>query len=159
MGTRAVTHFQESRHTDPFMTLWRKYDGNPEHHGLDMVRFMQGKKLRDGYNPLANQMHDFNGMGDLAAQMVAHFKTHNHPLVDVNGAMLPDMRREPRYTEPRIGGFEIIAPGTLPTDNIPYSYNIYPEDGEIFIRVLNLYENELMYDGPITEYRWHDYRS
>ena len=124
MGTRAVTHFQESRHTDPFMTLWRKYDGNPEHHGLDMVRFMQGKKLRDGYNPLANQMHDFNGMGDLAAQMVAHFKTHNHPLVDVNGAMLPDMRREPRYTEPRIGGFEIIAPGTLPTDNIPYSYNL-----------------------------------
>lgn len=156
MGTRAVTNFYDSKGPWPaFMTLWRKYDGSPENHGLDMVNFMLGKRLLDGYNPLGNEMHDFNGMGDLAAQLVAHFKCNNHPLVDVNGAMLPNMMEPMRYTEPRIGNFEIIAPGSLPTDNIPYSYDIYPsDDGEIFIKVVYLYDDEVRYDGPITEYPW-----
>jgi hypothetical protein len=153
MGTRSVTHFKDSNNADPLMTLWRQYDGNPENHGLDMVRFMQGKLLLNGYNPLGNDMHNFNGMGDLAAQMVAHFKTHNHPLIDVNGAMLPDMRREPRYTEPRIGNFEIVPPGTHDVGE-QYSYGLYPEDGQIFIRVIGEYDNELMYDGPIADYPW-----
>lgn len=155
MGTRAVTNFYESEDGDPFMTLWRKYDGNPENHGLDTVNFMAGKSLLNGYNPLGNQMHDFNGMGDLAAQIVAHLKCMNHPLVDVNGAMLPNMMEKMRYTEPRIGAVAIIAPGTLPTDNIPYSYDIYPSDEErIFIKVVNLYDDEVLFDGPITEYPW-----
>ena len=79
----------------------------------------------------------------------------NYPLVDVNGAMLPNMMEKMRYTEPRIGAFAIIAPGTLPTDNIPYSYDIYPSDEErIFIKVVNLYDDEVLFDGPITEYPW-----
>ena len=153
MGTRSITYFKEDSHADPFMALYRQFDGNPENHGLDMVRFMEGKKLLDGYNPLGNEMHDFNGMGDLAAQMVAHFKTHNYPLVDVNGAMLPDMRKEPRYTEPRIGNFRIMPPDAKDVGE-QYTYGIYPDEGDIFIRVINEYDNELMYDGPIYDYRW-----
>ena len=151
MGTRSLTYFRESEYGEPFMALYRQFDGNPENHGLDMVQFMAGKRLLNGYNPLGNDMHNFNGMGDLAAQMVAHFKTHNYPLRNVNGAMLPDMTKSPRYTEPRIGNFQIMPPDARDVGE-EYSYSIYAEDGKIFIMVMNEYTNGLMYDGPIDEY-------
>ena len=58
MGTRSVTHFKESSTADPFMTLYRQYDGNPQNHGLDMVRFMQGKELVNGFG--IDVTHNFN---------------------------------------------------------------------------------------------------
>ncbi|SVD27228.1 uncharacterized protein METZ01_LOCUS380082 [marine metagenome] len=151
MGTRSVTHFKESSTADPFMTLYRQYDGNPQNHGLDMVRFMQGKELVNGFG--IDDTHNFNGMGDLAAQMVAHFKTYNYPLHDVNGVMLPNMMKSPRYTEPRVGGYYIMAPGAEDVGE-QYSYHIYPHDEEIFITIFDEYEEDVIYEGSVTDYSY-----
>lgn len=151
MGTRSLTYFRESEYGEPFMALYRQFDGNPENHGLDMVQFMAGKRLLNGYNPLGNDMHNFNGMGDLAAQMVAHFKTYNHPLHDVNGIMLPNMMKSPRYTEPRVGNYYIMAPGAEGVGE-QFSYHIYPHDEEIFITIFDEYEEDVIYEGSIANY-------
>ena len=149
MGTRSVTHFKESSTDDPFMTLYRQFDGFPELHGLDMVRFMRDKKLVNGFS--MDDTHNFNGMGDLAAQMVAHFKTYNHPLHDVNGIMLPNMMKSPRYTEPRVGNYYIMAPGAEDVGE-QFSYHIYPHDEEIFITIFDEYEEDVIYEGSIANY-------
>lgn len=75
MGTRSSTIFY-AEDGDEIAVLFRHYDGFPSTHGLKLAKFLSGLKIVVGA-----PMEDVpigtvaNGMTDLAAQVVAHFKT------------------------------------------------------------------------------------
>jgi hypothetical protein len=54
--------------------MYRQMDGYPDGHGQELVDFLTGVKLVNGI-PCGSKEVMANGMGCLAAQIVAHFKT------------------------------------------------------------------------------------
>ena len=71
MGTRALT-FVYDADRQPFLNLYRQYDGYIEGHGAELAEFLAGKTLVNGYGRESTELA--NGMGCLAASLVAHFK-------------------------------------------------------------------------------------
>ena len=71
MGTRALT-FVYDADRQPFLNLYRQYDGYIAGHGAELAEFLAGKKLVNGFGKESNDIA--NGMGCLAASLVAHFK-------------------------------------------------------------------------------------
>ena len=71
MGTRALT-FVYDADNQPFLNLYRQYDGYIEGHGAELAEFLAGKTLVNGYGRESTELA--NGMGCLAARLVAHFK-------------------------------------------------------------------------------------
>jgi hypothetical protein len=136
--------------------MYRQYDGYPANHGTDMVDFLSNKEVYNGY-PI-HAFHDFNGMGDVAAQMVAHLKTWQYPLTEaeaLDGSFFTTENRmvNPRYGEPRIGNVYIVEPDSTGQGE-EYVYTLYLDGKQIFINVVSVYDDEVLYDGPITEYPW-----
>jgi hypothetical protein len=54
--------------------MYRQFDGYPKGHGLELAEFLNSKTIINGFQDQTMATHA-NGMGCLAAQMVAHFKT------------------------------------------------------------------------------------
>jgi hypothetical protein len=52
--------------------LYRQFDGYPEGHGKALRNFLKGKEIVNGYS--SGDEKNFNGMGCLTAQVIAHFK-------------------------------------------------------------------------------------
>jgi hypothetical protein len=71
MGTRALT-FVYNEHNEVILNLYRQYDGYIEAHGSELAEFLAGKKLVNGFGKESTDIA--NGMGCLAASLVAHFK-------------------------------------------------------------------------------------
>ena len=71
MGTRSLTFVYEDN-GKAIINLYRQYDGYPEGHGRDVANFLAGKRLVNGLAGDTSMV--FNGMGCLAASLVAHFK-------------------------------------------------------------------------------------
>jgi hypothetical protein len=72
MGTRALT-FVYDADRQPLLNLYRQYDGYIEGgHGSELAEFLAGKKLVNGFS--RESKDQANGMGCLAASLVAHFK-------------------------------------------------------------------------------------
>ena len=156
MGTRSLTHFKRDSIDSPtLMTMYRQFDGYPRGHGRDIAGFMANKIVYNGYPTTA--YHDFNGMGDVAAQVIAHLKTMNYPIVEreaIDGSMYltTDRMVEPNYTEPRIGNAYIVEPDA--TDHgEEYVYTVYLDDAgeEIFIKVEDAYENTVLFQGSVYD--------
>ena len=74
MGTRSLTRVKnESGQT--ILTMYRQMDGYPEGHGAELVSFLEGMDIIEGFNLGGNRPEkSANGMECLAAQLVAHFK-------------------------------------------------------------------------------------
>lgn len=79
MGTRCLSTFIETYRDDKgkkkkseIVTMYRQYDGYPEGHGQELAEFLAGGELVNGIGLDGKRV--FNGMGCLAAQVVAHFK-------------------------------------------------------------------------------------
>jgi len=73
MGTRSLTYvYNEDNTKQPFVCMYRQFDGYPSAHGAELAEFLIPMKTRE-------EGRNANGMGCLAAQMVAYFKgdTHN----------------------------------------------------------------------------------
>lgn len=171
MGTRSITHFKVGDiDSTTLVSMYRQFDGYPRGHGRDIAGFMSNKIVYNGYPMTA--YHDFNGMGDVAAQVIAHLKTMNYPIVEreaLDGSMYltTDRMVEPSYTEPRIGNARIVEPNA--TDHgEEYVYTVYLESypdeetyergtfptegtGGIFIKVEDTYENKTLFDGSIED--------
>jgi hypothetical protein len=110
MGTRSLTFVYENNGTKevPIMNMYRQFDGYPGGHGADLVDFLSGGNLVNGIGVNKNV---FNGMGCLAAQLIAKMK---------DGA----------------GGIYIYSVDTKNCGQ-DYEYHIY-EDGDGFkIKVFN----------------------
>jgi hypothetical protein len=54
------------------LNLYRQFDGYPSGHGAELAAFLAPLTMVNGYGPDA--VNQANGMGCLAAQLVAHFK-------------------------------------------------------------------------------------
>lgn len=74
MGTRSLTYvYNDNDSKQPFVCMYRQFDGYPSGHGAELADFLYDGKLVNGI-PFGSKEKLFNGMGCLAAQMVAHFK-------------------------------------------------------------------------------------
>jgi hypothetical protein len=71
MGTRSLTFVYNERN-NPIINLYRQYDGYPSGHGAELAEFLAGKTIVNGLSGDTSMV--FNGMGCLAASLVAHFK-------------------------------------------------------------------------------------
>ena len=81
MGTRSITRVIETWNDEKtnklkkqtYVCMYRQMDGYPSGMGSDLAEFLNSGKIVNGIS-LAETERVFNGMGCLAAQMVAHFK-------------------------------------------------------------------------------------
>jgi hypothetical protein len=70
MGTRALTFVYDG--STPIVNMYRQYDGYPSGHGLELAQFLTRGRLVQGLSGKDEVV--FNGMGCLAAAMIANFK-------------------------------------------------------------------------------------
>jgi hypothetical protein len=70
MGTRALTFVYDG--STPIINMYRQYDGYPSGHGLELAEFLTQGRLVNGLSGKNETV--FNGMGCLAAAMIANFK-------------------------------------------------------------------------------------
>lgn len=72
MGTRCLTYVYDNMDR-PILNMYRQFDGYPSGHGAELADFLDGMKIVNGISSDAKGKIA-NGMGCLAAQMIAHFK-------------------------------------------------------------------------------------
>ena len=139
MGTRSLTFvYSESKSGEkaiPIMNMYRQYDGYPSGHGAELAEFLNSGRVVNGLNGMGKEKQ-FNGMGCLAAQMVANFK---------DGA----------------GSF-YLHPVSETECGQDYEYHILNIDGQFKIDVYycgcNLfgmssdYESEVVFSGSLPEF-------
>jgi hypothetical protein len=70
MGTRSLTFVYDGE--KPIVNMYRQFDGYPEGHGQELAEFLVSGEMVNGYS--TKETRQFNGMGCLAAQMIANFK-------------------------------------------------------------------------------------
>ena len=137
MGTRALT-FVYSENDKPLVNLYRQYDGYPTGHGAELAEFLsQFAAITNGI-ALGETRRTANGMGCLAAQVVAHFKDS-------------------------VGGFYIHSVESTDCGQ-DYEYHVYlgGVGKEIWVRVkdrgcnmfgLTLSDmDKAIFDGPVSEF-------
>ena len=107
MGTRCLTFVYEG--DTPVINLYREYDGYPEGHGAELALLLTRGELINGLTD-RNQVA-FNGMGCLAAQVVAHFKQS-------------------------VGGFYIHSVEEKECGQ-DYEYHVYEREQQLMVRVVN----------------------
>jgi hypothetical protein len=71
MGTRSLTFVYDGK--EPIINMYRQYDGYPTGHGAELAEFLAPYTLVNGLG-LKETRKVANGMGCLAAQLVANFK-------------------------------------------------------------------------------------
>lgn len=74
MGTRSLTVFKDESNND-VSVLYGQFDGYLEGHGKDLAEFCAGKTVVNGIRADHNRNQLANGIGCLAAQVIANFKT------------------------------------------------------------------------------------
>lgn len=72
MSTRSLTVFKDEEGQE-IAVMYRQLDGYPKGHGKDLTEMLSGIKMVNGLS-IDNPGKVANGMGCLAAQIVAHFK-------------------------------------------------------------------------------------
>lgn len=72
MGTRSLTFVYDENGKTPIINLYRQYDGYMEGHGRELAEFITPFTIVNGIGSRTENIA--NGMGCLAAQLVAHFK-------------------------------------------------------------------------------------
>ena len=74
MGTRSLTYVYEDDN-EPIICMYRQFDGYPTGHGAELAHFLLPFKIVNGISGDAKMGKVANGIGCLAAQLVANFKT------------------------------------------------------------------------------------
>lgn len=70
MGTRSLTYVYSE--DTPLINMYRQFDGYPTGHGAELAEFLSGFEIVNGYGEVKPKLA--NGMGCLAAQLIANFK-------------------------------------------------------------------------------------
>jgi len=142
MGTRSLTVIVEADGNE-ISVLYRQYDGYLTGHGAELKHFLNGFSVVNGLG-IDDRRNTANGMGCLAAQIVANFKTGP-------------------------GGFYLYPPGTRDCGE-EYIYTVYPQRpvgdsySGIYLKVQagcvtffgfpgTKQENmSVLYDGPVEDF-------
>lgn len=106
MGTRSITRFVEEG--KEICCLYRQFDGYPTGHGQELSEFLSNMPIVNGYGD--ETIKQANGMGCLAAQVVAHFKKC-------------------------VGGFYLYPPKALAGEEFTYIITGEPGDKEPTIEI------------------------
>lgn len=72
MGTRSLTFVYND--DTPIINMYRQYDGYPSGHGKELAQFLNSIEAVTNGILFGETRKTANGMGCLAAQLVAHFK-------------------------------------------------------------------------------------
>jgi len=73
MGTRSVTTIEDEG--KPLLKIYKQYDGYVEGGlGEELIDFLRGRRVVNGYSMKDQEDRAFNGLGCLAASIVAHLK-------------------------------------------------------------------------------------
>jgi hypothetical protein len=130
MGTRATTTVKDSN-GKTIMVLYRQSDGYQDCHGKELKEFLETKIMINGIS-YGDKRDLANGMGCLAAQMVAKFKT-------------------------KVGLF-YIYPESTENNYIDFAYTVYPTDDSdtptLKIKVES--HGKTIFDGVVAEYKPED---
>ena len=117
MGTRSLTFIYDENDT-PILNMYRQFDGYPSGHGAELAEFLAGLKLVNGFGNNGKGLA--NGMGCLAAQMIAHFKDGVGGFY-IHSVLETDLGQDYEYHvyEDRV---EVRGPGSIfnpgPNDNL-----------------------------------------
>lgn len=89
MGTRSLTFVYDDSGSKPILNLYRQFDGYPGGHGRELALFLNSIEAVTNGISQGEQRRTANGMGCLAAQLVAHFKNtvggfYIHPVTDTD---------------------------------------------------------------------------
>ena len=135
MGTRSLTYIQDSwetavadeennnkvhKTTQNILCMYRQYDGYLSGHGAELAEFLQDFNVVNGYN-MDTPKRSANGMGCLAAQLIAHFKDG-------------------------IGNIYIHEPNESDCGE-EYTYTVYEEDGKVRVRAYDVWAKKIIFDG------------
>ena len=133
MGTRALTFVYDG--DKPIVNLYRQYDGYPTGHGAELAQFLAEFHITNGISS-GETRRTANGMGCLAAQVVAFFKES-------------------------VGGFYIYSVDATECGQ-DYEYHVYQKDKELRVRVTdrgcNMFGlttsdmNKGIFDGTVAEF-------
>jgi len=123
MGTRSITIVKDEDNKT-ILTMYRQYDGNISHHGHDLGSFLKNKIVINGFNNPQSKT-EFNGMGCLAAQLVANFKTG-------------------------IGKFYLI-PSNYKDCGEEYIYTITYKNNQINIKCFDVWRKKIIFSGSPEE--------
>lgn len=127
MGTRALTRiFDENGGF--IMSLYRQFDGYPSGHGDELAKFLSSLKITEGFRS-ADRSGLANGMGCLAAQIVASFKVE-------------------------AGGFYLVSSEHYHSTDYKadYCYDIYVDDTSTICMTVKVLCSRVIYDGPVSEF-------
>lgn len=85
MGTRSLTFVYDG--DVPVINMYRQFDGYPSGHGAELAEFLSGFEVVNGYGEVKPKVA--NGMGCLAAQLIANFKKtvggfYIHPVTETD---------------------------------------------------------------------------
>lgn len=77
MGTRSLTYvYSEFDNQNPLVCMYRQFDGYPSGYGMELADFLSEFTIVNGLPPETKKSAMVaNGMGCLAAQIIANFKT------------------------------------------------------------------------------------
>lgn len=73
MGTRSLTFVYDNDH-EPIMNMYAQWDGYPSGHGVELATLLNSFEAVTNGIRVGEERKTANGMGCLAAQLVAHFK-------------------------------------------------------------------------------------
>lgn len=124
MGTRSLTVFKESDGQE-IVVLYRQFDGYPSGHGLELAEFLNGITIVNGI-PGGAEGRMANGMGCLAAQVIAHFKTE-------------------------VGGFYLYPAGSRDHWE-EFIYTVSGQTGEPLIIEVTDSGGKPLFNGPISDF-------
>lgn len=129
MGTRSLTIIKDN--DKDLLVMYRQHDGYLSGHGADLRKRFRSHSIVNGISEHQSAEKFANGMGCLAAQVVAHFKD-------------------------RIGGI-YIHPADSRDCGEDFTYTLYITEQPEFQRpaVLKLKAQDgetTIYDGPISEF-------
>jgi len=125
MGTRSLTYIQNTfgdlGTKETITCMYRQYDGYMDGHGHDLAHFLEDFKIVNGLGLRNDKIRVANGMGCLAAQLIAHFK-------DGPGGIYI------YHSDAKDCGEE-------------FTYTIYEKKGKVFIRAYNVWSKKVIFDG------------
>ena len=135
MGTRSLTYVEESwetavadeennnevhKETQNILCMYRQFDGHLNRHGLELAEYLQDFNIVNGFGHNTPE-RAANGMGCLAAQLIAHFKN------SIGNIYM-------HHSDAKDCGEE-------------YTYTIYKNNGKVHIRAYDVYAEKVIFDG------------
>ena len=127
MGTRSLTYVEENygpedeNNGENILCMYRQYDGYMSGHGYDLAHFLEDLKIVNGLGLRDDKIRVANGMGCLAAQLIAHFKD-------------------------RPGDIYIYHPDAEDCGE-EFTYTIYKKKSKVCIRAYDVWGKKVIFDG------------